>query len=265
MKPIIPITLITVCTLLFNPNATAGPMTVDSKAITDVSMVPEYESPWNFELKPYGWLSGMYGTTAVRGVSTNVDLDPGDILDALDMAFFINGAIRYKNVGLLTDFMYARISARYETPGPLFSNTSLVSKVTMVDLKASYRLYETERVWLELLAGARYYEQDLTITLNPGLLARRQGSGTEGWWDAVVGFRGEYSLNDKWFLAYMADIGGGSSDLTWQAMASLGYRFTQNVSATVGYRYMDYDYSNDTGYVFDAETRGVVLGLGIEW
>ncbi|MGB5571259.1 MAG: hypothetical protein WBM81_18360, partial [Sedimenticolaceae bacterium] len=44
---------------------------------------------------------------------------------------------------------------------------------------------------------------------------------------------------------YHADIGAGDSDLTWQALAGLNYRFDK-VDATFGYRYLKWELNDDT-------------------
>lgn len=226
--------------------------------------MPELESPWSFEFTPYLWAANIDGTVGVGDITSSVDVGFDDILDNLDMAFAAHFGVRYNRFGAFVDFTYVEISPSFETPGPLFSRSDVRLKTASLDLKGSYRLYETDRVWLDLLAGARYYNQDISIEQQPGLAAGRRASGGEGWWDAVAGFRGQFSITDKWFLTYLADVGGGSSDLTWQALGGIGYRFNERLQATFVYRYMDYDYSSDD-FIYNASTQGIGLGLGINW
>ena len=48
------------------------------------------------------------------------------------------------------------------------------------------------------------------------------------------------------FLHYL-DVGTGDTDLTWQALASLGYQF-EHLDLVFGYRYLDWDFDeNDPG------------------
>jgi opacity protein-like surface antigen len=222
------------------------------------------ENDWGFEVILYGWGAGVEGTTGVLGTSSNVDVGFSDILDNLDMGAM--GAIGFRKgrVGFLADFMYLELSTSFETPGPLFRRTDFNLKETMVDLKGSYRVAEWDRGWFDITGGARYMNIDLGIDLQPGLVAGRSVSGDNGWWDAIGGFRTQHHLTDRVFLTALADIGGGSSDLTWQAMAGVGYRFTNNVHSTLAYRILDYDYT-DGGFTYDVATSGVALGLGITW
>ena len=51
-------------------------------------------------------------------------------------------------------------------------------------------------------------------------------------------------VNDKWFVNAQADIGGLANSATGQALGSVGYNWTQNISTTLGYRVM-YGYDKD--------------------
>jgi hypothetical protein len=62
------------------------------------------------------------------------------------------------------------------------------------------------------------------------------------------------------------DIGGfgASSDLTLQAFAGIGYRFTDWFSMVLGYRYLYYDFG-DTKFVKDLNLYGGSLGLNFSF
>ena len=64
----------------------------------------------------------------------------------------------------------------------------------------------------------------------------------------VGGFAAQYRYSDRWFTNVLADLGGWSDAATGQALASVGYNWTQNISTTIGYRVM-YTYTHqDTGF-----------------
>jgi hypothetical protein len=77
---------------------------------------------------------------------------------------------------------------------------------------------------------------------------------------------GVWEVNDRWFLHGGGDIGGFgvSSDLIWQVNAAIGYRFTQSISALVGYRGLGVDY-NDGGFLVDTVAHGPVIGLSFRF
>ena len=64
-------------------------------------------------------------------------------------------------------------------------------------------------------------------------------------WDGAVGVRGSLGLGgDHWFVPYYADIGAGSSSLTWQAITGVGYKFGWG-DLNLFYRYLRYDMQHD--------------------
>lgn len=219
---------------------------------------------WEAGFVLYGWGTSLDGQVGVGGLTSDVDVGFDDILDNLDGTFLGAFGFRKGRVGALLDITYLDISTSSDTPGALFSRADLSLQQFMVDLKGSYRVLETENSWIDLLAGARYYDLESEITLQPGRATGRSAGGSEGWWDAIGGVRAQCALTDRLFFTFLADIGGGSSDYTLQAMAGLGYRFTDTVHTTLGYRYMDYDYSNG-GFAYDVATQGIILGLGFTW
>ena len=75
---------------------------------------------------------------------------------------------------------------------------------------------------------------------------------------AIVGVRGEIKLDDKWFMPYQADIGGGQSQLTWQAFLGVGYKYKWG-EVVLGYRYLDYNFKSGW-LVEDLSFGGPLLG-----
>lgn len=109
-------------------------------------------------------------------------------------------------------------------------------------------------------------EQDLANAINKQITARAPTAISEDkdWFDPILGVRAQWNFNDKWFLAGRSDIGGFSvgSDLTWSVQGTVGYRFTEKVSAELGYRYLDTDYK-DGAFTYDMAEHGIFTGLNI--
>jgi hypothetical protein len=99
-----------------------------------------------------------------------------------------------------------------------------------VGLYGGYNVHQTERVTTDILGGVRYLsldtdaKLDITGPLPPGLPSKEL-SESVNLWDGIVGINGKAMLSDKWNVRYHFDIGTGDSDLTWQALAGIGYRF----------------------------------------
>jgi hypothetical protein len=106
---------------------------------------------------------------------------------------------------------------------------------------------------LDIVAGARYLEMEPTIGLD-GVNHTDSGSVTDG----IVGVRGTYDLDGKWYMPFQFDVGGGDSDVVWHAFAGVGYEY-ENFDLIVAYRHMDWDF--ETGEPLnDMSMSGPVIG-----
>ena len=99
----------------------------------------------------------------------------------------------------------------------------------VVHAARGYNVYDRERTTTDLVFGVRYLDlaSDLFLNLSVGSpdISESVSIDLSGdVWDAIVGARGVISLGDRWFLPWGANIGAGESDLTWQAMAGIGFK-----------------------------------------
>lgn len=91
-------------------------------------------------------------------------------------------------------------------------------------------------------------------------------SARKHWIDPFIGLRSQWNFSEKWFLAAKGDIGGFGvgADLTWSLQTTVGYQFTDRVSAELGYRHMYTDYS-DGGFTNDVNQAGLFTGLNVRF
>lgn len=156
---------------------------------------------------------------------------------------------------LLADVIYLDVSADQNSTAnlisrPVTANLDVGLKSWIVTAAAAYAISETDSTRLSLLAGGRYLYLDVDLGFKISAVGpfgpwREKVSDSGHVWDGIVGLRGRTELSDKWYLTYHADIGAGDSDLTWQAIAGLNYRFSK-VDAAFGYRYLKWKLNNDT-------------------
>ncbi len=78
----------------------------------------------------------------------------------------------------------------------------------------------------------------------------------------MIGARAFFRLTEDLSLQAQADIGGfgAGSDLTWSALATVNYIFTDHLSVSAGYKLLDVDYDHG-GYVYDTRLSGPALGV----
>ena len=224
------------------------------------------QDDWVWRGTIYGWLPSINGTTKFptdgdEGDGSGITIDPDQILGSLDFTFMGVLKGRKGSWGMYTDVLYLDVGgsekeSRDFTVGPGDLPVGIDAKINF-DLKSwvwsiagTYNLAASSKHESDILLGARMVDmkQTLGYHLNgdisgiplPERSGRSKVSGTN--WDAIVGVTGHFFIGDhsSWFVPYYLDVGTGDSDLTWQAMTGIGYKFGWG-ALEVTYRYLDYD------------------------
>lgn len=237
----------------------------------------QYE--WRFTLTPYLWapsISGnmKFGLPAGSGEG-KADVSSSDYLENLQIAGMLSFEAAKGKWSILSDFLYFDFSDSNRdatVPGLGIGSGFVINADTGLDalvfsMAGAYTVFKNQNGNLDLLAGLRYANVEGKIDLNingplpPGWRSSKF-SEREDFIDPIIGFRGKLLLGKDWFIPYYFDIGGFSvdSDLTLQAYAAIGYRFTDWFSMSLGYRYLYYDFGN-TKLVEDITLNGGLLGF----
>jgi hypothetical protein len=220
------------------------------------------ESPWESNLRFDGWLVdidvGLENTAA--GLSKSIFIGFDDIINNLDWIVPIGGDFRYKRFGFMPDLVAVKMSGGQTAPGPFFNRANIDLELGILGLPLYYRLIDQPKTSLDILAGARFIWIDLDIGLSGGPLGTATGPASAGTdaniWDGIAGLRLEHNFSEKWYCSIYGDVGTGASDLTWQFLASIGYRVNEKLSLITGYRYLDYELSDENANV-DLNAKGI--------
>ena len=222
----------------------------------------DFSEGWEFELTPYGWMSGMEGVLGVNGLTAPIDLGFDDILEDLDAGAMLAFDARKDRYGFIFEGLWVKISDRADTSGDAFSQAKVTVNEVILNGSLYYRAVE-DPYTLDLLAGARYVYMDTELEFSPGRLPGRSIDGSKDWIDPVVGFRASFSISEKLTGVVLADIGGFgvSSDLTWQAYLGLNYKLSESTQLKLGWRHLEIDYDR-SDFSADLEMDGMTIGLG---
>lgn len=221
------------------------------------------EQEWSFTAAPYFFMSGLKGDTApFSGLPpVSVDASFSDIFDTLRMAFLISGEARKGRFALVADLQYYDLEANAETPGNLYSEIALGTKLNVFTGGGAYRLASNDKGFLDGIASLRYTSVDTSLSFYEGLLPTLSASAKESWLDPLVGVKGRMEFSDRWAVTGWALFTvGGDSDSNTDLFLALNYRMTENWQAQLGYRQMDTDYAKD-GFVYDMVQSGPMLGV----
>lgn len=240
---------------------------------------------WHFHVVPYLWLPTLESSAQIthanlgRDVtSLKADTGPNDYLSDLQMAVMVMGEARKGPWSLYTDLLYTsfgnqetKIRNVYGPEGFLSTEIGRDAKrdlsATVWTLTGGYRAIDRDDFEMDLMAGARYLSMssdlDLTVQGAAGRYERRRKvSLDQDRWDGIVGVRGRVLFTgSQWYIPYYADIGTGDSNLTWQALLGVGYRFNWG-EVMLAYRALGYDFKNNDA---DLTLYGPGLGVGFRW
>lgn len=236
------------------------------------------QEEWEFLISPmYIWAKSIDGVSAIGGSETALDLDfQDDILENIDSSFTIHFEATRDNMSWFGEVNYGRL-------GPNSTRTlggiEINADVDYVDLMAEAGFFRQLGIsgtsnW-EILAAVRYYDQDIDVRIatDPGNAddpPPENVMGGDSWWNAVVGLRCRFQLAGHWHLSLRSDFGyGGSKNQSLHLAGIADYPFNDWGSFFLGYRFLAIDYDNKkqsaSGYRFDADQQGPVLGLNIHF
>lgn len=232
--------------------------------LTCVLLVPatvtaQEDDGWTFRITPYLWMLGLDGTTASLGSDVPVEADFSDILDLLNIALSANIELNNGKWFFVLDPMYSSLEAPIEIGGPFGGKV----EIDMLIMDALVGISLTGH--FDIYAGARYYNQDITIIPNtlPAV-----GLGDD-WTDFLLGVRFNTGISEKWAFSGKLDGAiGGDSDSALYAQAVFARRIGDNKHFDIGYRYYDVDYESGSGltrFKGDVAHSGPLIGFSWEF
>lgn len=262
-------------------------------AIASPSVGGEQKPPpgWQFEVMPYLWIPGTFGTLEVKERTASIDVSVGDILDLLfdGNAFAIGSyfGARYGRYGAFVDAFGGFLDMPAQLSIPTRAGTLQVSGTTKVrpmilDVAISYQLAEwslPERkrpLSLEMFLGTRYTYLGTELEVSAAFASSSGAVELQGNGRSVSkglnlvapmgGVHSEVPLFDGLSFNFRGDV-GGSTALTWELLGELRYFLPWEPGDAqtwldAGYRAVALKQDIGSASSVDLVFRGPVLGLG---
>jgi len=196
---------------------------------------------WQFMIEPYLWTTGIDGSTA-NGADFTIHID-----DALsDLEFALMGVVGVKKGkwSFMVDTFYADLKDTKDSSITVLNNgidfqTEVEVKTWIVTPVIGYNLIDCKNGKLDVVAGFRYLDVEIDVHVNSDRARAHnpEFSGSNDFWDGIVGLKSEITLYEQLYMPLYLDIGTGDSDFTWQVAAGLGYRFSA-CDVVAGFRYL---------------------------
>jgi opacity protein-like surface antigen len=237
-------------------------------------VAPSHADSWRVAVLPAFWVPvGFNGTINVGPIKTDIDLDFGDMLDALD--FVIEGGLTLTNDdwSILAYGSYFKLGAdvKSQTLFGLEEKTSIDYELTLVDVAVGKRIVRgplgTGAWKADVLGGFRYWGQEVEIDQTDPVGLAPSIERDVDWVDGFIGGRVVLDINEQLSIWFRGDIGGfgigSSSDLTWTLATMLEWNISERFALVAGYRYVDVDRATGSGrsqFELDYSVHGPIIG-----
>jgi hypothetical protein len=223
---------------------------------------------WQFTIAPYLWTPRTEIDLTVGPLTRSRTIEFfDDIVDNLNLGFSGHFEASWREWTGLLDLLYLKLG-KDETIGPGIP-AELDYEQLFFEFGGTYRLAtlpvgKTGRITFEALAGGRLMHVDAELTAGG---QSRSRSATLI--DPMVGGRIAYHITDTVGLWFRGDVAGfglsdSQSELTYNLIAGVNWRFAQVASAFIGWRYMHVDIEKGTGagtLDVDVSFNGPFLGV----
>ncbi len=248
---------------------------------------------WGIALDP--WLPTINGDLnypvppsdagGATGEHFNAKIGPNDYLTNLNFALPLVIDVRNRHFSILTDISYVSVSqdstitAVRATPADsgVDAGANLNTKTDLSGLIWTQGFGWTvagqpDASFIDLFAGVQYFglkaetkwhlEAPITGPGGNTIVLAKDGktSHKSNLWDGVVGVRGKAQLGKQWFIPYLADIGAGTSKLTWGGSAGVAFE-PGNWQFALSWRMMSWAQKDDK-FVQGLRFGGPALAIG---
>jgi hypothetical protein len=250
----------------------------------------EEQAPgWQFEVMPYAWLPGTFGTIEVKGRTATVDTTIGDVLTLLwhGDAFTLGGyfGARHDRWSLFADAYggFLDTSATELVPTrfcTLQVGATAKLRPVLADVAVGYQLGEwripewRRPISVGMYLGTRIVHLGVDLETSAGVVGGFQGRGrsvSDSFTTAtpMLGVRWEIPVHDQVSFDFRGDLGGlpGGSRLNWNFVGDVRYWLDWSPWGSqpwleAGYRVVGFNHDFGGGNDLELQLRGPLLALG---
>jgi hypothetical protein len=212
---------------------------------------------WHFDFMLYGLFANLAGDMEVKGHEADVDIGVQAVLDNLQFTAAGRARLQYERWYTAVDILYVGLAGSTAQPPADLEYRQWISQV-------SAGFSATEHI--DAFIGARYNQLSASVDFQGPL--GQQDSGSQQWWDPIIGgiFKGR--MSEHFGYQTYADIGGFGvgSEFTTRLEAMISWYFNEHASLDLAYQgyYVDYEDSAE-GFGWETWTYGPLLGLSVHF
>ena len=229
-----------------------------------VAVAEDAGDNWRWSVTPYLWGTKLNADVRFRGgQEVGGELQFDDILDKLDFAAQVHLEGRRGAWGMFADATYLALSDD-TTHGPITADTDIDTGI--YEFAATFTP-GGEGGQFTAFAGARIFDLSLEMDFSlPAPLAPVRRTSDKSYTDFMVGGRFIHPFADRWLAEFRGDVGGGDTESSWNALATVGWRFGNDLDNAVlfGWRHMELEVEEGgrkTDVTFDGPIAGVLFSF----
>ncbi len=222
---------------------------------------PTDDGRWHFQSYGYLWFPGMHGTVGAHGYDPRVSVSAIDILKHFNIGLM--GAIeaRHNRWGFPFEYIWVKLSDDEALINLPDYSVKATVKEGIFTPKATYLVVNRKMVQVRATAGVRAWHLGENLELRPPNSSSRDVGTSQNWADVIGGANFVVPLSPKIFVMVGGDAGGGGANVDYQVSGLVNYQIKPKWGLGVGYRYLDVDYRNSNGVIFDTVQSGIALTL----
>jgi len=238
-------------------------------------------SSWNYEWYIDLWVPAAPVTLISGDIEVELPESARTIYRALNFSSMMRFKARKGPLGLFVNPIYYNGTWEDEfMKFPLAGREyKLNERAFLVDYGVSYEIGRwgigkngiSREITLEPYAGFRWFYDNLTLKVEPGLIL----DGFKKYINVninapIIGLQSRANLSNSWDVLFVGDYGGfdvDNMDKTFQLATYFEYNFNwgknkdKSARAYLGYRYLYLEGENDKTYV-DVAVKGPIVGIG---
>lgn len=217
-------------------------------------LAPAVQATDTNEITIYLWGPDIKGSASIGPATRPLDISFDQLIDKAEAAFMGRYERRGARWGGGADITYLKLSDQQ-----MGFDTEV--KVSILELFATYRTSDN----FDIIGGVRGTSMNISAQTPTGT----QVGSDDDLVDAFIGARVNFPFAEKWALRLRGDIGAGTSELVWNAIVGLDWRFASKWSAKLAYRWLDYDVEGEgpasAPLTTDVQFRGPALAVSYYW
>ena len=224
---------------------------------------------WRFSIGASAW-SPASNSSSFAGNNAYVGSTQATVADNIQRTggfAMINAEVHHENWGVMADFVYWQVnngasnSTTYlNRRTSVYESQGLYTDQTILSGAATYTILNGRYLCADALLGVRYISSTSSADVTSVTISTKgRGavktivtgyySGTEASTSPIIGFKGRYRAGEtEWFMPFYVDAGQGmtAQNLTWQAMAGVGYGFSWG-DVALTYRALYFELGSSNG------------------